>query len=97
MGSDEESHVWRIVGVGAGLAAGLVTRKTLEALWQATRGTHPPSNPASPTTTWPDALTWAVASGVALAVTRLVAQRGAAEAWRAVRGSYPEGLEEVRP
>lgn len=40
---------------------------------------------------------WAVASGVAMAVTRLVAQRGAAEAWKAKTGSYPAGLETVTP
>jgi hypothetical protein len=97
MDAEHESHLWRAVGIGAGFAAGLVTRKTLEAVWQATRGQEPPSNPASPQTTWAEAIIWAVASGVSLAVTRLVAQRGAAEAWKAVKGSYPEGLEEVRP
>jgi hypothetical protein len=97
MSNEQESHVWRIVGVGAGLAAGMVARRTLEALWQATRGEEPPANPASPSTTWPEAIIWAAASGVALAVTRLIAQRGAAEAWRAVKGSYPEGLDTVRP
>jgi hypothetical protein len=97
MSIDAESQLWRVVGMGAGLAAGLVTRRTLDALWQATKGEDPPANPASPHTTWAEALAWAVASGVALAVTRLVAQRGAAEAWRAVRGSYPEDLEAVRP
>ena len=40
---------------------------------------------------------WAAASGVAMAVTRLVAQRGAAEAWRASTGTYPAGLETVSP
>jgi hypothetical protein len=97
MSEDRGSNMWRVVGVGTGLAAGLVTRKALVVLWQATQGKEPPSNPASPTTTWPEALAWAAASGVALAVTRLVVQRGAAEVWRAVRGSYPEGLETVRP
>jgi hypothetical protein len=97
MSSVREGQLWRAVGVGAGIGAGLVARKGLERLWHATRGQSPPSNPASPQTTWPEALTWAIASGVALAVTRLVAQRGAAEAWRAVTGSYPDELEAVRP
>jgi hypothetical protein len=30
-------------------------------------------------------------------VARLVAQRGAAEAWRAATGSYPEEIEDVSP
>ena len=35
--------------------------------------------------------------GVAMAVARVVAQRGAAEAWKASTGSYPPGLETVGP
>jgi hypothetical protein len=97
LGFDRQGQLWRMVGAGAGLGAGLVARKVLERLWRATRGEDPPSNPASPDTTWGEALVWAVASGVALAVIRLVAQRGAAEAWRAVTGEYPEELETVRP
>jgi len=38
-----------------------------------------------------------VASGVAFGVARMVAVRGAAEAWRAATGEYPKDLEAVRP
>ena len=40
---------------------------------------------------------WSVASGVALGLARLVAQRGAAEAWHAATGSYPDDMESVTP
>jgi hypothetical protein len=92
-----EQLVWRGVGMVAGIAAAFVTRKILRGAWQASTGTDPPANPAAPGTTWREAISWAVASGVAVAVARLVAQRGAAEAWRAAKGSYPEGLETVTP
>lgn len=81
----------------SGAAAGAATRAALHAGWRRTKGGEPPANPASPGTRWSEALTWAAASGVAMAVTRLVAQRGAAEAWKASTGSYPEGLETVAP
>ena len=80
---------WKLVGGGAGAAAGLMVRAGLTATWRAVRGQEPPENPASPSTSWPEALAWAVASGVALAVARLVFQRGAAEAWRSATGAYP--------
>ena len=51
--------------------------------------------PCARRTSWTEALSWAAASGVALAVTRLVAQRGAAAAWKAKTGSNPPGLEDV--
>jgi hypothetical protein len=97
MGSMSQRQLWKVVGAGAGIGAGLITRRVLVAVWRASKGGDPPSNPASPTTTWPEALIWASASGVALAVTRLVAQRGAAEIWKKVTGSYPEDLESVGP
>ena len=93
----DQRQVWRGVGIATGLAAGVTTRWLLVRLWRAVEGDEPPGNPAAPGTTWPAALIWALASGAALAVARLVAQRGAAEAWKAATGSYPAGLEESRP
>jgi hypothetical protein len=97
MDDDHQRYMWRAVGAVAGLGAGLAARKFLEGTWRATRGQDPPANPASSQTTWSEALVWAAASGVAVAVFRLVAQRGAAEAWRAVTGDYPEDLDAVQP
>ena len=89
--------LWKVVGLASGAAAGAATRAALRTGWKRARGSEPPANPASPSTSWPEALIWALASGVAMAVTRLVAQRGAAEAWKASTGSYPAGLETVSP
>jgi hypothetical protein len=89
--------LWKAVGSLSGAAAGAATRKLLLVAWRRTRGSDPPTNPAAPGTRWSEALIWAASSGVALAVTRLVAQRGAAEAWKAKTGTYPPGLETVSP
>lgn len=80
---------WKVVGGLAGAAAGWAARTSLKAVWRRGKGQEPPDNPASPATSWTEALLWAAGSGVALAVARLVAQRGAAEAWRSATGSYP--------
>ncbi len=88
---------WRAVGTVSGIIAGAATRRLLLAVWQRTTGREPPSNPASRRTTWAEALAWAAASGVAMGVGRLIAQRGAAGAWKAATGSYPEDLETVSP
>jgi hypothetical protein len=89
--------MWKIVGAGAGLLAGMATRRLLVAAWQRSRGRPPPSNPASASTTWTEAVIYAVASGVAISVARLFAERGAAAAWKKFTGGYPPGLEEVTP
>jgi len=92
----DQRQVWRGVGLVSGLAAGAVTRWALVKLWTTVDGDEPPGIPAAPGTTWPAALAWALASGAALAVARLVAQRGAAEAWKTATGTYPAGLDESR-
>jgi hypothetical protein len=89
--------LWKAVGSLSGAAAGSLTRALLRAVWRKTKGGDPPTNPAAPGTKWSEALIWAVSSGIALAVTRLIAQRGAAEAWKARSGRYPPGLETVSP
>ena len=91
----DERRTWQLVGMVSGVLAGMATRKVLVLGWKQVAHEAPPANPAARGVSWPQALTWAASSGVALAVTRLVAQRGAAEAWKAVTGDYPKGLEEV--
>lgn len=91
----DERRTWQLVGALSGILAGVLTRKVLVLGWKKVAHDPPPANPAARGVSWSQALTWAVSSGVALAVTRLVAQRGAAEAWKAVTGEYPAALDEV--
>jgi hypothetical protein len=84
---------WKAVALGAGAASAFAMQRAIGAVWRGVKGDDPPSNPASRSTTWPEALGWAVASGVAGAVARLIAQRGAAAAWKAKTGDYPRALE----
>jgi hypothetical protein len=79
------------------MVAGLATRAVLIRAWRATRHEDPPGNPAAQDTAWSSAIVWALASGTALAMARLLAQRSAAATWKSVTGEYPEGLEELRP
>jgi hypothetical protein len=86
---------WKLVGIISGLMAARITKKVLDRTWTRTRGTEPPRNPAAAGTTWSEALSWAIATGAALGVARVLATRGAAQAWKKTTGSLPPGLEEV--
>lgn len=97
MGQTIEKTTWKLAGAGAAVLSGYLARKTMMAAWRKTKHTDPPANPASRTTTWSEAITWAVASGIAIAVARLVAMRGAAAGWEKAVGSLPPGLEEIAP
>ena len=56
-----------------------------------------PKNPAAPGTNWIEALTWAAASGIAIAIGRMVAARGAAGFYKKLTGKLPPGLESEGP
>jgi Protein of unknown function (DUF4235) len=83
----------KLVGIGTGIVARKVSDKALSSVWKKTKHSEPPADPASPGTPWTEAISWAVASGVAMAVARLLATRGTATAKMKITGKAPEGLE----
>jgi len=96
MGQTMEKTAWKALGLLATVVSGLVARKALVALWRAVRhGQDPPANPASRSTTWGEAIGFAVASGVLVGVARLIAARGAAAGWQKVLGTLPPDMEDV--
>ena len=83
----------KLLGVGAGIAVRKLSQQLLNKAWVRTKGTEPPAHPAAPGTPWGEALSWAVASGAAVGVARLVAMKGAASAKVKLTGKVPEGME----
>ena len=74
----------------AGLAAAVLARKIVSALWRS--DTDTPLNPADRRTSWKEALAWALATAVGAAVARVVAMRGAAAGWEQATGETPPGV-----
>ena len=87
--------VWRLFGGLSAVLAGLAVRKVMVKGWQKATGDAPPANPAAPGTNWSQALGWAVASGAAMGVARMLATRKAADYYRRSTGHLPPGMEEV--
>lgn len=86
---------YKAVGISSGIVAAKIARSVLDKGWAKTRGGEPPRNPAVPGTSWNEALTWAVASGVAVGVARLLATKGVASTWARAAGQLPPGVEDV--
>jgi hypothetical protein len=86
---------WKIFGTLSAILAAVLARKVMTLGWKAMTGNEPPSNPEHPDVEWGEAVSWAVASGVAVGVARLLAQRKAAQTWRKASGSLPPGFEEL--
>ena len=87
----------KVIGIGTGIAVRKLSENVLTKVWQRTKHTDPPADPASPGTPWPEALSYAVASGVAIGVARLVATKGTATAKMKLTGKVPEGMEGPKP
>jgi hypothetical protein len=82
-------RAWTVVAAASGAAAALASHQLLRRGWSAWRKEPPPEDPESVDVSWRDALIWAGASGLVIAVARLVARRGAAAGWQKVTGRKP--------
>ena len=80
---------WKAISYGAGALAALVTQRLLEKGWKLLRHASAPPVPADRRSSWAEALSWAVATGVGVGVTRLLAIRTAAVAWEAATHEPP--------
>ncbi|MDQ1600152.1 MAG: hypothetical protein QOD68_1626 [Actinomycetota bacterium] len=86
---------WRVLGGISAILAGLAARKLLVTAWRRTTGNNPPANPAAPGTAWREAIPYALASGAAMGLARMLATRKAASYYRKSTGHLPPGMEEV--
>ncbi|AEH09253.1 MULTISPECIES: DUF4235 domain-containing protein [Protofrankia] len=86
---------WKIVGGVAGAVAGSVASKAVTLAYKKIRKSDPPLSPVHPDTAWVDAISWAAASGVAVGIGKLTAERLAARRWLEATGSLPPGIREL--
>jgi hypothetical protein len=86
---------WRLLGGLSAVFAGIAARKLLVTGWEKTTGGNPPANPAAPGTQWREAVPFALASGAAMGLARMLATRKAAAYYRKSTGRLPGGMEEV--
>ena len=91
-----QNYGWKAIAVGTGALTGFATQRVIELIWTAVRGSEPPKQAADRASPWPEALSWAVATGIGVGVARLLAVRTAAVLWEAaVHAPPPEpGLNE---
>lgn len=91
-----QKMLYKMFGILSGVFAAKVARSVMESGWKRTHGgANPPRQPDAPGTRWSEAIAWAVASGVAAGVARLLATKSTASAWRKATGHLPPGLEDV--
>ena len=87
------SKTWSVFSLASTLGAAVATRKTLNTSWKAATGKTPPANPADPDVAMREAVAWAIASGAAVQLARMLASRRAANYYLRSTGHLPPGLE----
>ncbi len=95
MAEEKPSKIWKVFGTVSAIAAGIATKKLLEVAWKTATGHAPPENPEHPDVQWWEAVSFAVASGAAIGVARMLAARKAAEYYRRSTGHLPAGMKDV--
>lgn len=88
--SDEQT--WMLTSAASAVVAAVITRAAARGTWKSATGSRPPRNPASPQTSWPEAMAWAMGTGIIVSMARLLAERAAAGGWRQTLGRLPSGL-----
>jgi hypothetical protein len=87
------SRVWSMMSLVSALGAATIARKLVDQSYHAATGRKPPENPADPDVELWEAVLWAGATGAAVALARMFAQRRAADYYLRSTGHLPKQLE----
>jgi Protein of unknown function (DUF4235) len=90
--AQDSSKIWTVFSLVSALGAAALAKKALDKSWQVATGKQPPENPADPDVEIWEAVSWAVASGVAVGLARMLAQRKAASYYQRSTGHLPPDL-----
>jgi hypothetical protein len=88
----DSSKVWSVFSLVAALGSAAVARKAIDKGWQISTGRKPPENPADPDVQIWEAVAWVTATGAAVALARMFAQRRAAHYYLKSTGELPPPL-----
>lgn len=87
------SKAWSVMALAATVGATIAARKAMTTSWKVATGKEPPQNPADPDVSIGEAVAWAVVSGVAIGLARMLASRKAANYYRKSTGHLPPNLQ----
>jgi hypothetical protein len=83
--------VWRVIGPGSAVLAGIVASKAVETIWRKT-GRGEGFDPRDPRAPLLDAVAFAALTGLAVGAARVIAMRRAAMFYEKSSGHLPKAL-----
>ena len=85
--------MWSVMSLAAGLVAVAIAKKGVDTTWKVATGRQPPENPADPDVDVREAVAWALVSGMAVGLARMLGQRRAASYYTRSTGHLPPDLQ----
>lgn len=92
MANDTSSKFWTAFSLVSALGAAALAKQVVDKTWKFATGKQPPENPADPDVDIWEAVSWAIASGIAVGIARMLAQRKAASYYVKTTGQLPPEL-----
>ena len=87
------TFVWRVIGTGSAILAGIVASKVVTAVWKRA-GRDEILDPRDPRTPWKEAVVFAALTGLAVGAARVLVTRKAAEYYEKSTGHLPPPMQE---
>ena len=84
--------VWRIMGTGGAILAGIVANKIVTQVWKKA-GRDAVIDPRDPRTPWKDAIAFAALTGLAVGAARTLVTRKAARYYEKSSGHLPKPMQ----
>ncbi len=84
--SPSQKLLWNLYAGGIAAGTALVAAKAVQAAWRLVTGEEPPE-PSDPETPLNQAIIWALASGLGIALAQLLMNRLAADQWTKAMGT----------
>lgn len=94
-GNDVGNMVWKILGTGSAIVAGMVANKVITAVWlkAGKNDTIDPNNPENPLG---EAIAFAALAGLSMGLARTITTRQMAAFYKKSAGHLPEAMQEIK-
>jgi hypothetical protein len=92
-GKQRGKTLWKVYGRLSTVVAGLAALRAVNLAWRVVTGKKAPATPENPDVAMWEAVVWAVVSGAAAQLAKIVVTRKAVHYWVRTTGELPPGIE----
>ena len=85
-------RLWTLYSRSASVLAAVSSAQAVNLVWRASLGRKAPASPENPEVTMREAVAWAIVSGSAAQLARVIATRRAVDYWVRSTGQLPPGI-----